>query len=209
MSLTIKPNTTTVTLLQGDDLDPINSHAEEAQRIAATAAPSRLNDDVPEAVAKSLKAYDEFMDEVEERAVKVKMTALPRKAYRALLNAHPPRTVETPNGPTPHDEDEGWGFNRETFGDAVAPPCVELGLLNLDDDLAAANAIAAQIIEGTYKPSDEVSAFLDSLSDGWFAKIYSAAVSLNQSAGPNPKVRLSSHIDPTSDETSQSPVRLA
>lgn len=184
MSLTIKPNTTVVTLLQGDDLDGIVARADDVTREAKATPQARLGDDpVRDAIVK----YDEGMDAAVERAVKVKMTQLPRKEYRALKNEHPPRMVDGPDGPVVHAEDAPWGFNRETFGDVLVPPCVDLDQF---DSEAARDA------------------FLDGLSDGWFSKLYSAAVSLNQGAGPDTKARLSSHLAPMFDETSPSPERL-
>lgn len=187
MTLELKRRTTTVLLFQGDDLDPISESARDAERAVKTAPPSRLGDAEGPA-HESLKAFDDLMDEATDRALKVRLTALPRKAYRDLLHKHPVRMVQSEDGERVNDEDAGWGFNRETFGDDIVPACVDA------DQFASA------------EQRDE---FLDALSDGDFTKLYSAAVTLNQSQGPDPKVRLSSHLAPTSDETSTSPERLA
>lgn len=186
MSLTIKPNTTVVTLLQGDDLDPIVDRARSVEREVQQQI-RRVGDSEPD-VPPAVRDFDEFMDEANERAVKVRMTQLqPRSKYKTLRNEHPPRMVDGENGPTEHPQDAPWGFNRETFGEALVPLCVDLD--QFDSETARQE-------------------FLDNLSDGWFTKLYSAAVSLNQGAGPDTKVRLSSSLAQTSDETSDSPARL-
>lgn len=209
MSLTIKPNTTVVTLLQGDDLDPIVSQSNAVTQAVTTQPMSRVGDGEDETtIPPEVEAFNEFMDDVEDRAVKVRLTQLPRKQYKTLRNEHPPRMEDSENGPTEHSADARWGFNSETFGDVLVPRCVELGQLDPEDD-AGRRALTTRMADGTYTPSVEVEEFLDSLSDGWFSKLYAAAISLNQGAGPDPKLRISSRHSQTSDETSDSHDRLA
>ncbi|RNL66240.1 hypothetical protein EFK50_01030 [Nocardioides marmoriginsengisoli] len=204
----IKPRTTTVILFQGDDLDPMTEKAQAVEKAVKSAAPARVGDAEDPNLTKSTTSFDEFMDEATERAEKVTLTALARKAYRVLLNAHPPRMVENEDGPpTPHPEDAAKGFNRETFGDDLVPVSMHLGRIGDDDE--ARKVILDQVVERTYVPPTDIVELTDSVSDGDFSKLYAAAVNLNQSPGPDPKVRLSSHLAPTSDETSTSPARLA
>lgn len=186
MSVTITPRTTVVTLLQGDDFDPIVENAEAVDKAARSVAPMRLGDTTDE-VSEATESFNEFMETANDRALKVRLTALGRKAYRSLLNEHPVRMVDSEDGPVTHKDDANWGFNRETFGDALVPLCMgdEFGTL------------------------EEREAFLDSLADADFSKLYFAAINLNQGPGPDPKARLSSPRAPTSDETSSSPARLA
>lgn len=186
MSTTLNRRTTTVILFQGDDLDPIADRLVAVQRAAATSSPRRLSEEDPTSV--SVHDYDAFMDKAVERAVKINLVALPRKAYRDLLAEHPVRLVPGEDGKqVPHEDDAPYGFNSETFGDSLVPAC---------------------IADGQFDSDAERDAFVDDLSDGDFSKLYSAAIDLNRSLGPNPKARLSSHLEPTSEETSASPERL-
>ncbi len=187
MSLEIKRRTTTVLLFQGDDLDPIRDHADAVEKAVRSSGPARMGDELDPVISGTTQAFDEFLEAASERAVKVTLTAVGRRQYRDLLNAHPPRIQTNEDGANvAHPDDAGIGFNRQTFGDDLVPACM--------------------VDQGA---PDEVAAFLDELSDGDFSKLYSAAVTLNQSAGPDPKTRLSSLVAPTSDETSDSPARLA
>lgn len=188
MSLEIKPNTTTVLLFQGDDLDPMNEHAQAIEAAVKSAPVSRVGDGASP-IHDSVHAFDEFMAAAVDRALKVRLTQMPRKQYRTLRNEHPARMRESEDGPVVSPDDAPWGFNRDTFGDALVPLSVDMD--QFDGETSR----------------DE---FLDNLSDGWFNKLYSAAVTLNQSSGPtSPKAPLSLHLAPTSDETSTSPERLA
>lgn len=208
MTTTLKPRTTTVLIFQGDDLDPISEHAADVERTVTSAANLRLGDD-PEVTA-SAKAFDDLMDAANERAVKVPLAALGRRAYRKLFNDHPPRMVPNDEGVLmPHVEDAQRGFNRETFGDDLIPVSIHLGRLGDDSDERA--GIIRSVTEGTYSPPADIVDFVDDLADGDYSRVYVAAVNLNQSPGAaaSPKVRLSSHLDQMSDETSESPARLA
>lgn len=195
MSITKKPRTTTVLLFQGDDLDPIEERRQAFQRALATKARGGENlrfgdDDDP--VTEAAREYDDFMDGAVERAAKVRLQALPRSTFRAMVAEHPPRedvTKEDQDGETvvveSFAEDHRYGFNVETLADALVPPSV--------------------IVEDQFADEAERDGFLDDLSDAEFSKVYSAAILLNQGGGPDPKVRLSSLLDRMSDETSDSP----
>lgn len=191
MSASLKPRTTTVVLFQGDDLDKIRAaqaKVEEATSAAmSTGAPKRLGDS-PSVVA-AVEQYDAFMDECAARGVSIELQAVGRKVWRDILAKHAPRkvTVKDDDGvetEVPHPDDEGWGFNYETLADDLVP---------------------ASVVDKT--SFDE--AFLDSLADGDWSKLYSAAVLLNQGAGPDPTLRLRTRLGPTSSETSESPARSA
>jgi len=193
VSTTIKPRSTVVTLFQGDDYDRIaelSAAVEQAAKVAVTDGQRRLGD-APE-VVDAAKAYDEFVAEAAERGVKVTLHAMGRKAWGELLAKHPVReeTVTDAEGvvtTTPHELDSHYGFNYETLGDDLVP---------------------ASIAPGQFDTNAERDNFLDNLSDGEFSRLYSAAVPLNQSAGADPKARLSSRLVPTSVETSPSPDHL-
>lgn len=211
MSTPLKTRTTMVVLFQGDDLDPITDRALEVQKVAQSTAPRRLGDaDTP--LADATRSFDDFMEDANGRAVKVGLGALPRKAYGSLRNEHPPRMVQTPEGGQDVHADDGHGFNLDTFGDELVPLCIQAYWKVFDEQVQAA-VVAGEDPPSTtavrFESDAAVSEFLDSLSDGDWSKVYSAAWMLNQSPGPDPKVRLSSHLAPTSDETSTSPARLA
>lgn len=219
----LKPRRTTVVLFQGDDLDPIAQRLADVQRLAASSA-RRIGD--PEVVGAASKSYDEFMDEATVRAVKVDLEAAPRKRYRALRNKHPVRMIpadpvdgtgggsaggQGPAKMVPHEDDEPWGFNFETFGDAVllGDPTVEVtpGDGGVPPAIVRVYSETDGVAPDCSTP-DKLEAFLDGLADTEFSKLFSEAVMLNQGSLPDPKVRLSSLLDLTSGETSESPARL-
>jgi hypothetical protein len=181
---TLTARTSVVPLFQGDDLDPLSDLLAAVEQ-AAIKAPRRLGDDT--SVQEATRAYDDFVEEALTRAVKVTIGALPRKQWRDLVIANPPRED--------NEGDQARGFNRETMGDAV---------VYYVDAMKGARTV----VKVDPEPDEGIAAFLDSLSDGDFSKLYSAAVQLNEGAGPDPKVRLSSRLAQTSDETSESPARL-
>lgn len=186
MSLTLKPNSTVVTLLQGDDLDRVAELLAAVTQAASLTSPSRIGDADP--TQDAIRAYDAFMDEASERAVKVELVALPRKRYREMVAAHPARMVPGPDGAeVVHEDDADAGFNTDTLGDDLVPLSFAPGQFGTDFE------------------RDE---FVDALSDGQFSVLYSAALGLNRGFGPNPKARLSTHLAQTSGETSEPPERL-
>lgn len=190
-SIVLKKRETTVILFQGDDLDPITERLDAVKRNAQINTPRRLGDADP--LVESMGDYDTFMEGAVERAVKLKLVALGKTKYREMLSEHPPRMVPDPD-PDAEDgaevvhEDDGDGFNRATLGDDLIPAC---------------------IAEGQFDTDAEAAEFIEDLSDGDYSKVFSAALRLNSSLGPDPKARLSSHLEPISNETSPSPERLA
>src|SRR5689334_4731479 len=92
---------TTVLLFDGRDLDPLAERRASYQRaaieqLATGNKPLRIGDDPlegesePESAVKA-REHDEFLEAAIERATKIKMAAMPRKAYGALLAEHPAR----------------------------------------------------------------------------------------------------------------------
>lgn len=182
---TLNARRTTVTLFQGDDYDRELELRKDVERAAVNADNPRRIGDSP-SVQAAAAAYDEFVAEAAERGVKVLLVALPKGRYRELVATHPPREDS--------DEDAAWGFDYSTLGDELVPAsmCDEKGKPH---DPEFANRAA--VVE-----------FVDSLPDGDFSLLYSKAVGLNQSQGPDPKASLSSRLARTGEETSQAPTRL-
>lgn len=188
----LKPRTTTVTLFQGDDFDrerELRGVVEAA--VMADSNTRRMND--PDTVSVAADAYDAFVKDATTRGETIPLAMLPRGVWREMVAKHPPRDDS--------EGDERWGFNY----------------LTLADDLVPASVAAGQEIEPSYFESVEVlhfdslgdrDEFLDALCDADFTKVYNEALNLNQAAGPNPKVRLSSLLAQTSDEISPPPIRL-
>lgn len=192
-SSTLTRRSTVVHIYQGDDLDPLEDLRREVEIQAVKAGPTRIGDS--ESVLTAAAAYDAFLAEASERAVKVTLHAVGRRVWRDLVAKHPPRFTEQQviddagNQTTetvPNEQDVQWGFNYDTLADDLVPACIES-------------------VVGDSRSTD---AFLDDLSDGDWSRLYSAAVVLNQGAGPDPKAQLSSRLIRTSSETSESPKRL-
>lgn len=172
---TLNVRTTTVPLLQGDDYDRLSQLLFEAQN-AVKRTVSRLGD--ADDLADAQEAYNAAAAEAEERARKIELKALPRKEWRALRIAHPPRDGD--------DGDAEVGFNRDTMGDDLVP---------------------VSVVDGQFPSIADRDEFLDALADGDFEKLYAAAVDLNTGFGVDPKARLSSTRSLKSDGTSSSPER--
>lgn len=207
-----KPRQTVVTLFQGDDLDPFAQKLKDVERVAAHSVTQRIGDTEP--LQNASGDFDAFMDDATLRAIKVRLQALPRKQFRALRNHHPARMVQNPEDPAKlvlHEDDEAWGFNFETFPDALL-----LGD-RWDDGSGNEVVIPPSIVEVFSEAKDVapdtstpalMQAFVDALSDTEFSHIVSRTLGLNEGDLPDPKVRLSTLLDRTSDEISESPQRL-
>jgi hypothetical protein len=181
-----------VILWHGDDYQPLADLLKAVETAASTAilgAPARIGDDP--GTRSATEAYDAFREEALTRATRVEMQALGRRSWRALLAEHPARKVtEKAEDGTDREvmhPDDYLGWNAET----------------LPEPLVKASLVADQ-----FESIEKRDAWLDSLSDPEFSRLYSAAVGLNTSGGPDPKARLSSLLDLTSTETSTSPERL-
>lgn len=181
---TITPRTTTVTLMQGDDV----AHIEDmyaAVNLAATTARLAAADElpVPEAprrvapagpgVLEQAAAVDAFIVEATERAFIVKLDALGRTAWREIREKHPP--VDG------NEEHTAFGFDSDTIGDELVPLCV------------------ARITKGGVDEPNKGAAlaqFLESLSDGQWSQLVSAAIKINTDSRADPKPELSSRLTP-------------
>lgn len=181
MSLHRARATTTVVLFQGDDLDPIEEHRAAVERAAiANGAPLRVGDEgVPPAVLEAAAEYDAFMEGAVERAIHLRLVAVPRRRYRELLATHPARDG--------NEADEAAGFDVDGFTDELVPESIAAGQFDSDEDRDA---------------------FLDDLSDAEWSQVASAAVRLNEGGAPDPKARMTSHLTQGSGETLESPARL-
>lgn len=179
----------TVTLWHGDDYQPLadlRRAVEEAATSAAVSNPARFGDD--NALKAAAEEYDAYVQDIAlPRATKVEMQALGRRSWRALLAEHPARKVaEKGEDGTEHEvthPDDVIGWNAETMPDPL---------------------VQASLVADQFESIEKRDAWLDSLSDPEFSQLYSAAVALNVSGGPDPKARVSSLLDRISTETSTS-----
>lgn len=210
MSITHARPVTTVVLFQGTDLDPLEERRAAWQKAAVQQitgkAPLRVGDDgeddagEPESPTDvKAREHDDFLDEALERATHVRLAAMARKAYGALLAEFPPRrdrkapdTVvdgETVPGEVleTFEQDAQYGFDV----DGISEPLV-LGCLTAYDEDALPEGEAPQ-----FEDADARQAFVDGLSEAEFSRVFSAAVKINRGGGPDPKVRLSSLLDRT------------
>lgn len=191
----IKPRTARVVIYQGDDLtqlaelDKAATDAEvtlrKAERAKNQPGPERLMheaDDVADAILAASDAYDaakaerdEFAAAAENRGVVVVMHHLPRKEWRRLRNAHPPRENNA--------EDQAFDCNVDTLPDELFPKSIDLD---------------ASTIGG---PLDN---FLESLSShDYYNRLFMTALALNVGGdGADPTLRLASASRLNSDVTS-------
>lgn len=114
-----------VTIFQGDYLDRIQHLERKAKAAAEAEARSTLAVDAAESY-RLAQEHDALVAEAEESAVHVKVQALRRSAWKALIAEHPPREG--------NKDDEAVGVNEDTFKDAlVAESIVEPADLSLED----------------------------------------------------------------------------
>lgn len=120
---TIQPRTAVITIYQGDYLDRIR-HLERKYEAALKAegdTPRVLSD---ESQASSLaEQHEALVAEAEDSAIDVTVTALGRRAWRALVAEHPARDG--------NKGDADLGVNEDTFKDALVAASVDL----TDEDL--------------------------------------------------------------------------
>lgn len=147
---------------------------------ARSETPLRLGDD--DAVTAAARAYDDFKAEAAARGVIVTLRAMPGRKWRTAVAENPPRKD--------HDLDSEWGFNHLALADVVVAPCIA--------------SIGGQVLA-----EDALNEALDAMSDGDFSRVYSRVLRLNTGQGPDPKDSISSRLRRSSDETSESPDRLA
>ena len=155
---TLKPRTSSVVIYQGDDLERIaelRRAADIAERQQQTEA-ARVGDEGDAQAAKD--EHDAFVEEAIERAVIVHLQHLPRKKFRELLRAHPPREDD--------EVDAMYGVNFDDFAEAFLP----LSIASVEPET----------------PPDR-QAFLDDLPEGDYNRIFSTAYFLNRGAGSDPR----------------------
>ena len=170
MSTIIKPRTAVVTIYQGDYLDRIDYLRRQAEAAAeAEQSGPRRSGQKSEAMRLAAE-HDALVAEANETAVHVKVQALGRKAWRELVDAHPPRDG--------NDEDKAAGVNEDTFKDAL---------------------VAASIVEPEMTEGERVD-FLDYMSSVDYDRIYVTAFSLNRVVAADPKSSLASRLTRSSDE---------
>lgn len=192
----IKPRTARVVIYQGDDLARLHDLDEsatkaEVERIraerAAKAASGRAAtlDEVSteqDALIEAADAFDAavaerdaFAAEAEDRGVVVALHHLPRKEWRRLRNAHPPREGNA--------EDQAFDCNVDTLPDELFPKSI-----NVDDSTIDGN----------------LDDFLESLSShDYYNRLFMTALALNVGGGgADPTLRLASASRQNSDETS-------
>lgn len=197
----IKPRTARVVIYQGDDLARLGEH-DDAVTKAEAAVKRAEKDQTPrllhqgDPVADANRALDDakaerdaFAAEAEARGVAVVMHARPRKAWRKLMDEHPPRDREK------HPEDYPIGpCNIETLPDVLLPEsiCRDPHCPTCSDEGQRST------IEG------DLTEFLESLSDyDYYDRLFLQAFALNRgSAMADPTQRLASGTSQTSDATS-------
>lgn len=168
MSVTVKPQTETVLLYQGDDL----AHLRELKRAVDDA---KLADESPlprtlgevSASETARDEYNEFIEEAKTRATAVVLQALGRKRWRSLVSQHPPRPDS--------DEDAAVGINEDTFAEAL---------------LAYVNPVDTNertLLSPEFATAAEREKFLDHLTDAQIERLYVVAFALNRTFGEDPK----------------------
>jgi hypothetical protein len=175
----IQPRTAVITIYGGDYLDRIR-HLErlaEAAKDDAEDQGPRINSDVPEYLELA-RQHDDLVREAEASALHVRVRALGRREWKALVAEHPPR-VAGKDGATEDQakSDALSGVNDETFKDAL---------------------VAASVIE----PEGITPEDLDQLADIDYDRIYLRSFALNRGAAPDPKASLVSRLTQKNDETS-------
>ena len=171
-SPTLTARTTRIPLYQGDDLALIESLREDVERAKLSAGgPARIGDTGSDLAAAKL-ALQAACEDAEPRAVVVIVQALGRRQWRSLVADHPARDDTK--------EDEALGVNADTFPDALVPP---------------------SIAEPEFPSHADRDAFLDSLSDADFNRLFRAAFVLNRVQADDPKDLLAYEQIRASDET--------
>lgn len=124
-----RPRRTVPIVLAGNlqqEIEELDVEIDKAE--AAPASDRRLTSRSQEAIIAPLLARRaELVAEAESMTLQVTIEGLPGTDYRALLAAHPPRTVD--GKPDPRD---ALGANEET----VRAPLVRSCIVDLDDDTA-------------------------------------------------------------------------
>lgn len=166
------PRAAIVALYQGTDSEQIAVLREAAERAAKDESKApRLMHEESSAEALAAK-HDEFVAEAKGRAIMVELRALGRKQWRALVAANPPRDG--------NEDDQAVGVDEDKFSEALVP---------------------ASIATPAFERDADRDAFLDSLSDAQFSKLYITAFALNRTVAADPKELLGSERSPSSSAT--------
>jgi len=173
MSTTVlNPRTAKVTLWQGDDEQQIRELAQAAREAReADKGKTRTADEVPEWMTLA-REHDEFVEVAKERAVHVVVRALGRKTWKTLIAENPPRDG--------NENDQAAGVNEDAFSEVLVPLSIDSPVFPTDSDRDA---------------------FLDSLNDEQFGRLYMTAFALNRGGQADPKASLLSELTPTSTGT--------
>lgn len=167
---TIQPRQAVVTIYQGDFIDRIRHLERQAlAAVEAEGSAPRMLSEVPES-HRIAEEHDELVKEAEESAIHVRVQALGRRAWKALVAEHPPREG--------NDGDKTVGVNEETFQEAL---------------------VAVSIAEPVMDEAGTTQ-FIDSVADADFMRIYYTAFALNRTSGGDPKAGLASRLTHKSDE---------
>jgi hypothetical protein len=143
--------------LRGDlaaDLADLERRLEEAEEQQDSA--NSL--DGGAAAAEFAEQIQALRAEMKEHTYSFRVRALSRRAYRALVAAHPPRKVTDPDGAEKVNEEDSLGFNVETFF----------------DDLLRAAIVDPVLDDATWQ------SLLDRLTDRQFEELAMAAWLLNR-----------------------------
>lgn len=189
--------TAEVWLYKGEDyakLAELRKAADTAQRAydqAKEAGTLRGGDTGPK---DEKAAYDAFVAEAADRATLVRLSALGRRQWRALLDEHPPRrelrVIDDAKQEVVHDDDADFGINTSTFPDKL------LGYRDpTRDDLRT-------ILEPEFPTVAALNDWLDELSGGEFDRLWVTAFYLNREPGVDPKLTTFSAVSPESSATS-------
>lgn len=187
----IQPRSAVVTIYGGDYLDRIRHLERRAQALEGAiddakkeeAEQPRLSHEVAESVRlteehdRIVDERDALRDEAEESALHVRVQALGRREWKALIAEHPPRKAGEGATEQEAKSDALSGVNDETFKDALVAA-----------SLAGPEGVTAED--------------LDQLADVDYDRIYLTAFAMNRGTAPDPKASLVSRLTQKNDETS-------
>lgn len=149
------PERTVPICLRGD----LVAEFEDLERELEDAEKDRGNSfDAGAASAELADRMEALREEMKEQTYTFRVRALSRRAYRALVAEHPPRKAAAADGTEKVDEADGFGFNADTFFEAL------LRVALVDPELS----------------SKEFDGLLDRLTDRQFDELAGSAWLLNR-----------------------------
>lgn len=160
----LTPRTVRVPLYRDADLDTIAALAGQlatAKRRAENGTASTLLLGEIDDVTRITEEHDAAVAVADEHATWVDLQALPRRRWKDLVAEHPPRDGNL--------TDAKAGVNEATFSEAIVP---------------------LSITKPTFSSDTAKAAFVDSLEDARFEKLYLAAFHLNRGLRADPKALL-------------------